>query len=74
MDPKEPLPYRGDHSVLRELTPPAIDDLVAAVGPGSGSELVSVEIRHLGGAMGRVGPGNGALGRMPGDYMLFGIG
>ena len=74
MDPPDPLPYAGDHHVLADLTPEAIDRLVAAVGPGSGSELMSVEIRHLGGAAGREEPGAGALARLPGDYMLFGIG
>lgn len=74
MDPTEPLPYRTDHLVLGDLTPQAVDDLVAAVGPGSGAELISVEIRHLGGAMGRSAPGAGALDRMPGEFMLFGLG
>lgn len=74
MDPTEPLPYRTDHLVLADLTPAAIDDLLAAVGPGSGSELVSVEIRHLGGALGRAEPGHGVLARMPGEYLLLGVG
>jgi hypothetical protein len=74
MDPPEPLPYAGEHLVLGELSVEAIDDLVAAVGPGSGSELASVEIRHLGGAMARADAGHGALQKMPGEYMLFGIG
>jgi hypothetical protein len=74
MDPPNPLPYAGDHQVLADLTPEAIDRLVAAVGSGSGSALLSVEIRHLGGAAGREEPGAGALARLPGEYMLFGIG
>jgi FAD/FMN-containing dehydrogenase len=74
MDPVDPLPYRADHLVLGELTPAAIDTLVDAVGPGSGSELVSVEIRHLGGALGRAAAGHGALARIPGSYLVFGIG
>lgn len=74
MDPIDPLPYRTDHLVLGKLTPAAIDDLLDVVGPGSGSELVSVEIRHLGGAMSRAEPNHGALARMPGQYMVFGVG
>jgi hypothetical protein len=74
MDPVDPLPYRTDHLVLGDLTPAAIDALVGAVGPGSGSELVSVEIRHLGGALGRAEAGHGALARMPGEYLVFGVG
>jgi UDP-N-acetylenolpyruvoylglucosamine reductase len=73
MDPPDPLPYAVDHQVLADLTPEAIDHLVAAVGPGSGSELMSVEIRHLGGAAGREGPGAGALARLPGEYLILGI-
>nr|MDT0667159.1 FAD-dependent oxygenase [Micromonospora sp. DSM 115978] len=53
MDPPQPLPYQADHLVLADLDGPAVDRLVAAVGPGSGSELISVELRHLGGALSR---------------------
>ncbi len=74
MDPQQPLPYDTDHLVLGDVTDQAVDSLVAAVGPGSGSELISVEIRHLGGALSRDGGDHGALGRMPGEYLLFGVG
>ena len=74
MDPPDPLPYAADHQVLADLTPEAIDNLVATVGPGTGPEIMSVEIRHLGGAAGREEPGAGALARLPGGYILFGIG
>ena len=74
MDPQHPLPYDTDHLVLSDVTDEAIDNLVAAIGPGSGSELVSVEIRHLGGALSRDHADHGALGRMPGEYLLFGVG
>jgi FAD/FMN-containing dehydrogenase len=74
MDPPDPVPYLGEHLVLGELPASAIDAVVATAGPGSGSTLVSVEIRHLGGAFGRDGEGHGALGKLPGEYMYFGIG
>jgi hypothetical protein len=74
MHPPAPLPYAGEHLVLGGPPADAIDDLVATVGPGAGSELVSVEIRHLGGAMARSAPSHGATATMPGEYMLFGIG
>ena len=38
-------------TMLGELDAEAIDRFVAAAGPGSGSPLVSAEIRHLGGAL-----------------------
>ncbi len=39
----------GEHVLLRELPAPAIDAFIAAAGPGSGSELVSAELRRVGG-------------------------
>lgn len=74
MDPPEPLPHAIGHRVLGTLTAEAVDAVVAAVGPGSGSALDAVEIRHLGGAFGRAEPGHGVLARMPGEYILLGIG
>ncbi|MBX6388629.1 MAG: FAD-binding oxidoreductase [Frankia sp.] len=74
MDPPEPVPYQGGGLVLGDLTAEAVDGLVAACGPGANSPLISVEIRHLGGAFSRPLPGHGALDRMPGEYMLFGVG
>jgi FAD/FMN-containing dehydrogenase len=32
------------------------------------------ELRHLGGALGRDGAGHGALGRVDGDFLAFGVG
>jgi len=74
MDPPDPLPYFGEHLVLRDVPAAAIDDFVAAAGPGSGSTLASVEIRHAGGALGRGGEGHGALDKLPGEFVYFGIG
>ena len=54
MDPPNPLPYTGGGTSCSAISPPeAIDALVAAVGPGSGSPLVSYELRHIGGALAR---------------------
>ena len=39
-----------------------------------GSPLLSVEIRHMGGALGRVPAGAGALGRIAGRFMLYAVG
>ncbi|WP_076812856.1 FAD-binding oxidoreductase [Pseudofrankia asymbiotica] len=74
MDPPQPLPYQSDSMVLTDVTQADIDRFVDAIGPGSGSPLVSVEIRHLGGELDRVRRGSGALSRMPGSYILFGVG
>jgi FAD/FMN-containing dehydrogenase len=74
MDPPDPVPYAGEGLVLGELPASAIDDLVAAAGPGSGSTLASVELRHTGGALGRGGEAHGALDRLPGSFASFAVG
>ncbi len=73
MDPDEPMPGAGDGMLLDDLTPAAIEALVAVVGPGTGSPLLSVEVRHCGGAMAG-GSGDGAQARMDAGFMAFGVG
>jgi hypothetical protein len=74
MDPPEPAPYAGASMLLGDLTGEAIEAFLGAVGPGSGSKLVSAEIRHDGGAMGRTAPGHGAMNSLPGGFLMFGVG
>jgi hypothetical protein len=74
MDPPEPSPWAGTSALTRELDGPAIDAILTAVGPGSGSQLVSVEMRHCGGALSRAPEGAGALTTLPGAFLLFGVG
>ncbi len=74
MDPRDPAPYASEHAMLGALTPAAIGELVAAAGPGSGSSLVSVEIRHGGGALSRAEKGAGAVATLPGEYVSFAVG
>jgi hypothetical protein len=74
MDPEHPVPGVGDGMLLDELPAAAIDALVAAAGPGSGSPLLSVEVRQLGGALGRPAAGGGAVSHLDADFALFGIG
>jgi hypothetical protein len=50
-DPKQPVPALSDHRLLADAPAEAMAALVGAAGPGSGSPLVSVELRHLGGAL-----------------------
>ncbi len=73
MDPVDPVPVMSGHSLVGELPAKGIDDLVAAAGPGSSSTLLSVELRHGGGALAREAPGAGALASVPGSYMMFGV-
>jgi len=50
-DPKQPMPGLSDHRLLADVDDATIAAIVGAAGPGSGSPLVSVELRHLGGAL-----------------------
>jgi FAD/FMN-containing dehydrogenase len=72
MDPEDPLPYRSAHLLTHDLPPAAIDAFVAVAGPGSGSPLTSVELRHTGGALARLA--DGALPSLPGEFLLFAVG
>jgi FAD/FMN-containing dehydrogenase len=74
MDPPDPVPYTGEGQMLGTLPAAAIDAFVAAAGPGSGSPLVSAEIRHLGGALLRAAPHHGALATFDASHLTFGIG
>jgi FAD/FMN-containing dehydrogenase len=74
MDPPEPAPYAGAGMLLGDLPGEGIDALLAAVGPESDSRLLSVEIRHDGGAMAQPDPAHGAMNSLPGSFLLFGVG
>ena len=74
MDPPEPVPYAGEDNMLGELPPQAIDALLEVAGPDSGSSLLSVELRHLGGALARSEPGNGALAAVEGSFLTYSVG
>ena len=74
MDPPAPVPYTTESLLTHELPAAAIDSLVEAVGPASGSQLVSVELRHGGGALSRAVQGAGALATLPGSFITFAIG
>jgi hypothetical protein len=74
MDPEHPVPGMTGHVLLRDLSSESIDALVEAAGPGTGSPLLSLEIRHLGGAL-AVAPENaGALATLDGSFVAFGVG
>jgi FAD/FMN-containing dehydrogenase len=74
MDPPDPIPYDSTHALLGELTAETVDELVALTGPDSGSPLVIVELRPLGGALARSHPDHGALDKFPGDFLMFAAG
>jgi hypothetical protein len=73
LDPVDPAPVFGDHLLLG-----AIDDggagLLRVAGPDSGSPLVNVELRQLGGALAAAPAGGGALSRLDGHFAYLGAG
>jgi hypothetical protein len=62
MDPVEPTPAYIDGALLMDADSTAIDALVEVAGSASGSQLLSVELRHLGAALAQAAPEHGALG------------
>ena len=73
-DPEGPTPGSGEHALLDALPDEAVEALVDTAGPGSGSSVLSVEIRHLGGALARPLPGHGALSHVDGAYIMYAVG
>jgi hypothetical protein len=51
MDPVDPLGVIQHAEILSDLSPGAVDALVRVAGAGSGSPLIILEIRQLGGAL-----------------------
>lgn len=74
MDPDGPVPGVGDGMLLDELPAAGITALLATAGHGTGSPLLSVEIRHLGGALSEVTPQAGALASIDGTYAMYAVG
>src|SRR5512133_660671 len=72
MDPPQPVPGVGDGALLDVVPGEALDALVAVSGPDT--PLLSVELRHLGGAVGRAPQGHGALAALDGDFACFAVG
>ena len=71
MDPEHPVPGASDGMLLADLTPEAIE---AFVGASAGSPLLSAEIRHLGGALGRHSAQHGALSALDAAFAVFAVG
>jgi hypothetical protein len=61
--------YLGDASAGAELIRP-----LRALGPDADTPLLSIEVRHLGGALARQAPGGGAQARIDANYAAFASG
>jgi FAD/FMN-containing dehydrogenase len=74
MDPPGPTPARANGMLLNDLPPAAIDSLIACAGHGSGSPLLSVELRQLGGALAERHEDSGVVGHLDAEFLLFAVG
>jgi hypothetical protein len=63
------MPYEGHTTLTRLLDDAAMAAFAAHIQPGG--PLLFGELRHLGGAVGRVPAGAGAAGSVDGEYLFF---
>ena len=61
-DPPQPVPGAGAGAVLDEFPADAADALIEVAGPGSGSPLLMIQLRPLGGALTEAPENAGATG------------
>ncbi len=73
-DPPVPSPGVGDGWLLDGFDAGTGAAIVDAAGMDGTSPLLSFEIRHLGGAVGRPDPKGGALSHIGAPYAVFGLG
>jgi hypothetical protein len=73
-DPTDPLPALGHSALLEHVNPDATEALLALAGAGSDTPLTSLEIRHLGGALGNGGPDTGAAGPLEAQGLVYAAG
>ncbi|HEU0023209.1 MAG TPA: FAD-binding protein [Thermoleophilaceae bacterium] len=73
-DPVDPVPALGDGDLLAELPDEALDALVGVAGPGSGSPLLMVQLRPLGGALSRPSANGGATAHLDAELAVYSVG
>jgi hypothetical protein len=73
-EPEEPMPAMEYSGLLTHFDEAAVEGLVRAVGPDSGSPLIVVQLRHLGGALARGTGDDGPAGGITEPYQLFELG
>ena len=74
MDPVDPLEVDLHVERLEELSPEAIAALVEVAGAGSGSPLIMLEVRQLGGALAREPESPSAIGHRDSRFIMSAIG
>jgi hypothetical protein len=74
MDPEQPVPYDGDGLMVEHLPANALDAFLEVAGAHADFPLLSIELRHLGGALRRPRPEHGAVDSLYADYLMFAVG
>jgi len=74
LDPQEPTAVYANSVLVHGFPAAAAEALVEAAGPGSGSNLLFVELRQLGGALARPSARAGALDHLDGSFLVLGVG
>ena len=74
MDPPGPVPAVGDGMLLAQLPPEAVEAALAVSGPAADSPLISVEFRHLGGALAPDAASGGAVAGLDAEFAMFAVG
>jgi hypothetical protein len=73
-DPEQPLPGDGDGLLLADAPAAVIDAVVELAGPNADTPLLSVELRHLGGALARDSPDGGAQSKLDAAFAVYAAG
>jgi hypothetical protein len=73
-DPTHPLPFFEKGGLLGDLPGAAVDRLLEVAGPGAQMPLLLIEVRLLGGALGRQPREPNAASGREGAYSLFTVG
>jgi hypothetical protein len=71
MDPEEPVPAVGDGGTLWDVDDELIEALVETT---VGSPVLSLEVRHLGGAIARRHPDHGAVDAFDAPFIAYAVG
>ena len=70
-DPTSPTPALGHAALLDQIGRDESDAFLELAGPGVDTPLVSVEIRHLGGALRDCDPDPGCAGKLDSEGLLY---
>lgn len=73
-DPPGPAPARGEGWMLDAFDPDAASAIAGAAAMDGTSPLISVELRHLEGALGRPDPNGGVLSHFEAPYAVYAVG